>query len=117
MILGSFILMMPLTVHVMGWMIVLILARELLVSGIRGFAESRGVAFPASASGKTKMVLQSAAVGAGLIYLGHPGSDFVKWGFIVLLWGALVSTVWSGVTYLLHARRLLFPRRPAHGGP
>ena len=68
MILGSFTLLMPLTVHIMGWMVVVMLARELLVSGIRGFAEARGIAFPASVWGKSKMVLQSACVANAL----HP---------------------------------------------
>lgn len=109
MILGAFTLLMPLTVHVHGWMVVLILARELLVSGIRGFAESRGIAFGAVAWGKAKMVSQSACVGSCLLYLGHPESAIFRWGFLVLLWVALASTVISGVVYGVRARRLLFP--------
>lgn len=109
MILGSFTLLIPLTVHVMGWMVVLILGRELFVSAIRGFVEARGIAFGASWSGKAKMFLQSCAVGASLVYLGHPSTPWIKWTFIVLLWSALVSTVLSGVLYGVRAKRLLFP--------
>ncbi|MHC4389766.1 MAG: CDP-diacylglycerol--glycerol-3-phosphate 3-phosphatidyltransferase [Planctomycetota bacterium] len=109
MILGSFTLLMPLTVHVMGWMVVVILARELLVSGLRGFAESRGLAFGAVRSGKIKMVLQSACVAASLLYLGHPTDSLFEWAFLILLWSALASTVQSGVVYCVRARALLGP--------
>ncbi len=107
MILGAFTLLMPLTVHVTGWMVVLVLARELLVSGIRGFAESRGIPFPASFWGKTKMVSQSVTVAAGIFYCGHPGQGWIFWVFIVSLWWTLVMTVVSGAVYLGRARSLL----------
>lgn len=127
MILGALTLLMPLTVHMRGWIVVLVLARELLVSGIRGFAESRGVAFPASFWGKTKMVSQTACVAAGCLYVGRPESSGWFWTFIVLLWWMILATVISGGVYLWHARALLLgtavrpgsPRAPAPaaGGP
>ena len=46
-----------------GWMVVVILARELLVSAIRSFVEGEGGEFPADRWGKLKMVLQCLAVG------------------------------------------------------
>lgn len=108
MILGAYTLLIPLTVHVKGWMVVMILSRELLVSGIRSFAESRGIAFPASGWGKAKMFSQSAAVGAALLYVGHPSSTFLKWGFLILLYTSLVATAVSGLKYGSRAKRLLF---------
>jgi|GEM_PF-571494 len=44
------------------WMAALILARELLVTSLRGVCESRGIDFSASMTGKLKMVAQSGAV-------------------------------------------------------
>jgi len=44
------------------WMVVLIIGREFLVNGLRGFIEARGVAFPARWDGKLKMVLQCIAI-------------------------------------------------------
>jgi CDP-diacylglycerol--glycerol-3-phosphate 3-phosphatidyltransferase len=107
MILGAMTLLMPLTVHMRGWIVVLVLARELLVSGIRGFAESRGVAFPASFWGKTKMVSQTAMVGTGCLYVGHPDSEAWKIAFLALLFWTILATVISGVVYLGHAGRVL----------
>jgi CDP-diacylglycerol---glycerol-3-phosphate 3-phosphatidyltransferase len=119
MILGALILLMPLTVVMRGWIVVLVLARELLVSGIRGFAESRGMAFPASFWGKTKMVSQSACVAAGCLYVGHPDSAFWWWAFFVLLWWTIVATMLSGVLYVWEARGLLLgrPIEPAGKAP
>jgi len=116
MILGALTLLMPLTHWMRGWIVVVILARELVVSGIRDFAEARGIAFPASFWGKTKMVSQSAAVAACCLYLGHPDSEFWEWTFLVLLWWTIAATVISGAIYLAHARRLLFTT-PAEGPP
>jgi CDP-diacylglycerol--glycerol-3-phosphate 3-phosphatidyltransferase len=115
MIVGAFTLLMPLTVHVAGWMVVVILARELLVTTIRGFCESRGVAFPATRWGKWKMLIQSVCVATSLLYLGHPESGLFKWVFLVLLWLTLASTVGSGVLYTRHAFQLL-SRSPEASG-
>ena len=41
-----------------AWAVVLILAREFLVTALRGLVESRGKAFPAEMSGKWKMTFQ-----------------------------------------------------------
>ena len=88
------------------WYVVVILAREFLVTTIRGLAESQGVQFPAERLGKYKMVVQCFAAG-GLLTLvaGSTTFEFVAvWG----LWITLVLTVVSGAQYVYRARRLLF---------
>jgi phosphatidylglycerophosphate synthase len=53
------------TVQVTGvypWMAALILARELLITSLRGVCEARGVDFSASLTGKLKMIAQSISV-------------------------------------------------------
>src|SRR5690606_4636967 len=44
------------------WMVAIVLARELLVTGIRGEMEARGVQFGAQIWGKLKAILQLVAV-------------------------------------------------------
>ena len=44
------------------WMAVLIFAREVFVTGVRGLSESRGEAFPTTVIGKGKMFLQSLTI-------------------------------------------------------
>ena len=50
------------------WMVVLIIGREFMVNGLRGFIEARGVAFPARWDGKLKMILQCIAIPCVLLY-------------------------------------------------
>ena len=45
-----------------AWMVVVIVARELLVSGLRGFSESAGKPYAANSWGKVKMVVLSATI-------------------------------------------------------
>jgi len=43
---------------VQSWMVVTILAREFVVSAVRGYSESQGIKFPANSVGKMKMALR-----------------------------------------------------------
>lgn len=89
-----------------GWFVVVLLGRELLVTTIRGAAESVGVAFPAERLGKWKMVAQCATASAMLSYIAGTEMflEVCHWG----MWVTLVLTVISGVGYLWKARTLLF---------
>jgi CDP-diacylglycerol---glycerol-3-phosphate 3-phosphatidyltransferase len=86
------------------WMTVVILARELLVTSLRGVLEGRGVNFQATSSGKWKMILQSAAVPIVLFTLAlhpaEPGTG-VRIGLDILAWVVVAVTIWSGVPYIV----------------
>src|SRR6185503_17250936 len=66
---------------VAGGMVVLIIAREFMVSGLRGFIEARGVAFPSRWDGKLKMILQCVAIPAVFLHrmveLGWPTEKWI----------------------------------------
>ena len=57
--------------EVSAWMVVVIVGRELLVTGLRGFNESLGISFGASVYGKLKMWMQSIAAPAILFIVAH----------------------------------------------
>ena len=90
--------------RVPAWMVVVIVLRELAVTGLRGIASSGGVLVPAQELGKYKMIVQMFALEALLLHYRYPvpGTgleiDFHAGG-MVLLWMALVLAVWSGVDY------------------
>lgn len=109
MVCGSFVLLIPIQgSHVAPWMVVVILSRELLVDGLRGFAESRGVAFPSMWAGKVKMFVQSVAIGWVLLSLAFfPQAAWGSTLALVLVIGAVVSTLYSGLGYVYHARKVL----------
>lgn len=94
-----------------SWIVVAVLAREFLVTGVRGYIESLGLPFPADWFGKTKMILQCTAISVVLGMFAF-GIHAPFWQIVahVLVWGTLVSSVGSGFTYVLKTRRLLAGR-------
>jgi CDP-diacylglycerol--glycerol-3-phosphate 3-phosphatidyltransferase len=93
---------------VSAWMVVIIVARESLVDGIRGFVEARSIPFPASFWGKAKMVLQSICIGTILYTLANARD--AAWAFYVtrtLLFLTIAITAFSGVVYVVRARAIL----------
>lgn len=95
---------------VQPWMAVVILARELVVTSLRGLAESRGVDFSATASGKAKMIAQSIAVPAILTITALRADEGAGIN-TVIAWTTTLITVWSGAPYVARALPLL--REPA----
>jgi CDP-diacylglycerol--glycerol-3-phosphate 3-phosphatidyltransferase len=89
-------------------MVVLVLGREMLVTGLRSFLEQHGKDFSASWIGKVKMVLQSFALVFSLLSLS---SAFrAPWFLLsrdILLWSAVAITLYSGWTYLQRALKLV----------
>ncbi|MGN0708831.1 MAG: CDP-diacylglycerol--glycerol-3-phosphate 3-phosphatidyltransferase [Anaerovoracaceae bacterium] len=86
-----------------AWMLIVILAREFLIAGMRTVAASEGRVIAADLSGKIKTVLQMFAV--ILIMLSfciretnvYPYCQAIS---MVLLWSAVIMTIISGVEYI-----------------
>lgn len=87
-----------------AWMVVVILLRELLVTGLRSYFESRGIAFPADWSGKLKMFIQSFCVGC-CVYVGTRTEPYGWQMFLrdASTWATVILTVLSSITYLRRA--------------
>jgi CDP-diacylglycerol---glycerol-3-phosphate 3-phosphatidyltransferase len=81
---------------VAAWMVVLIVAREFAVSGLRAIAAAEGYTIKASDLGKTKMLSQVAAVSCLLLSTRHP--EFVLPG-TVLMWGVVFFAIVSAMSY------------------
>lgn len=108
---GAFVQLVPMQGSmVASWMVVVILARELMVDGLRGFAESKGVKFPAMWSGKLKMGSQSICIMWILWIMGNHSGE--AWAVVMTrigIWWTIAVTVLSGAHYLMHARKVLEP--------
>ena len=89
------------------WMVVLVVARELLVTGIRGEVEKAGIAFGATWVGKLKMILQSVVVPVVLVIVMLDPADHLWLGWLrdVLVYATVLVTVCSGVPYITGAIR------------
>jgi CDP-diacylglycerol--glycerol-3-phosphate 3-phosphatidyltransferase len=90
------------------WMVVVVLARELGVTALRSYLESRNVSFQAKVAGKLKTALECVAIGAILVN-GATGDEVpVIHGFtLASIWLMLVIVLYSGVSYTTRAVKLL----------
>ncbi|HEX3358139.1 MAG TPA: CDP-alcohol phosphatidyltransferase family protein [Tepidisphaeraceae bacterium] len=96
-------------------MVVVIMARELLVTSLRGSSEGSGQNFGAAFSGKLKMVVQSATILVILVYVDY--FQYFKqfeWAKIVrdlFIWTTIVVTLVSGFLYIQRAISLYREKR------
>jgi CDP-diacylglycerol---glycerol-3-phosphate 3-phosphatidyltransferase len=95
-----------------AWMVVVLVSREILVTGLRAIAAAEGRIIGAEELGKYKMVLQAIAVQGLLIHYTYFEIDFFAAGLFIL-WIALVVSIWSGVDYFVKGFRLLATRERA----
>ncbi len=106
---GGFIVFLAYAPEVLdAWMIVVILARELIISVLRGYVEFfKGIHFPGNWTGKWKMVGQSVTLCSLMLYVSH--FDGVWWAWLWVdfaAWFTVTMTVYSGLLYLYGAGRL-----------
>ncbi|MSR38693.1 MAG: CDP-diacylglycerol--glycerol-3-phosphate 3-phosphatidyltransferase [Planctomycetes bacterium] len=90
------------------WYVVVVIAREFLVTAIRGLVESTGRPFPADRLGKWKMVAQCWTIGALLTLVA--GSQLLHWAAVGGYWVSFALTVVSGINYVWKARDILFAK-------
>lgn len=88
-----------------AWVAMVIIARELAVTGLRAVAVERGIVIAASPLGKVKTILQVAAVIA--LIAADPSPVWVD----VLVYVAVAMTLISGVDYIFGLRRRLEDQR------
>jgi CDP-diacylglycerol---glycerol-3-phosphate 3-phosphatidyltransferase len=97
--------------YIPAWLVVVVLSRELLVTGVRGYVESLGREFPADWFGKIKMIVQCITVSGVMWIPAFDWPDILRTIFTVTLWImvgiTVISTVGSGLWYLQRTHRIL----------
>lgn len=91
-----------------SWVVILVLARELSVDGLRLAAALRGRVIAAGKLGKWKTVSQMAAISLALLN-NWPFGAFPMRDLMTYVMAAL--TLWSGVDYFLKNRAVLSDRQ------
>lgn len=81
-----------------AWIVVVIISREFIVTGIRMIAASEGVVIAASSGGKLKTISQ--IIGITLLIFNIPLG-------MPVMWVAMALTVWSGMDYIVKSRDIL----------
>lgn len=108
---GAFIFLLPIgdaAGWLKPWMVTLIVARELIITSLRGYLEMLGAQFGADWLGKLKMVLQCAAVTAIFVSL-QAAHSFSSWKTAcgvtrdIVVYAMLLATLLSGLNYLWRA--------------
>jgi len=89
--------------------VLIIIAREMAITGLRAIAVSEGVVIHASNLGKFKTIFQAVAIIVLTLHYEYFDVNMHVVG-MVFLWIALVLTVWSGWDYLKQFNGLLFPK-------
>jgi len=100
--------------RVPAWIVVVLVTRELAVTGLRAIAAAEGRVMAADELGKYKMVLQSIAIQALLIHYTYFNVDLFAAGMFVL-WISMVVSIWSGVDYFVKAFRVSSLRGEGQG--
>jgi CDP-diacylglycerol--glycerol-3-phosphate 3-phosphatidyltransferase len=98
-----------------AWIVICIIAREFLITGLRTLAAAKGIILAAEKLGKHKTITQIAAVIGGMMLLalrdlGVEAKELIfglTWLYQALLFAALVVTVWSGLAYFWKNRQLV----------
>ena len=104
-----------------AWMVVIIVARELAITGLRLLAASKSVVLAAEGYGKHKTISQIIAIISILVLAGYSqwgtagktvfglqvfGAPWVKWFTEMSIWIAVLLTFISGWLYLWRNRAL-----------
>ncbi len=95
---SAFICLVELGV-VSSWMVVIIIGREIAVTGFRAIASSRGITIPASRIGKLKMLSESITIGLLILGEKYLGRLFIL--AQIGLWVVISAAVISAVEYYL----------------
>lgn len=89
-----------------SWIVVVIIAREFIVSGLRTLAASQGVVIAASQWGKLKTVLQMTAIIMALLSL-IVSASWLKVLMTITIYLAVIATIFSGVDYFVKGKHVL----------
>lgn len=107
-VMSALIMLIPLG-RVPAWAVFIILAREMVVTGLRSIASSEGIVISASDLGKYKTIFQMVAIIGLLLHYRYywffgVELDFLYPSFhnvgIFFFYFSLFLTVWSGADYL-----------------
>jgi len=100
-VLGTLVMLVQLD-RVPAWIVIIILGREIAVTGLRSIAAEQGIVISAGALGKYKTIFQVIALLGLLVYYKYDYDEvsvtYAKVGG-VFLYVALFFTVWSGIDY------------------
>lgn len=103
----ALIMLIPLG-KIPAWVCLLIICREIIVTGFRGLAATTGKVVAAGRIGKIKSNFQYFGLGFLIFPLGVLPVPHQYLIGMVLIYASLILAVWSGVTYFYRLRSIFF---------
>ncbi|WP_130175937.1 CDP-diacylglycerol--glycerol-3-phosphate 3-phosphatidyltransferase [Cryobacterium sp. SO1] len=101
---GAALIGLSILLELPWWVTIVILVREVGITVFR-FAMLRDRVIPASRGGKLKTLAQSVAISLALLPLWLVLGDWINWVNTITMTIALLLTVYTGIEYLVAARR------------
>jgi CDP-diacylglycerol--glycerol-3-phosphate 3-phosphatidyltransferase len=92
--------------RISAWVSLLIISRELAVTGLRGLAAASGIVVSASGLGKIKSVFQYTALCILIFPIGLLPLPFLHDLGRIILYVSLLLTLWSGFDYFIKLKRI-----------
>ncbi len=89
-----------------AWMALLILCREIVITGLRGMASTEGIVIQASGLGKIKSICQYIGLGTLIFPADLLPIPFLHQIGLAIMYVALALTLWSGFDYFYKLRRI-----------
>lgn len=89
-----------------GWVIIVMLAREFMVSGLRMLAAEKGQVIAAGMLGKIKTNVQFLLI-VMLLILGTMNNLAVNICISIVMYAAVIFTLWSGIDYLIKGKNII----------
>ena len=83
-----------------AFLTIILIARELIINGLRSIAAAEGEVIAASGGGKSKTITQMVAVGFLIIHYNTIGLPCHEIG-IMMLWVSTGISLWSGYKYIV----------------
>ena len=89
------------------WVVIVMLAREFVVSGLRMLAAEKGKVIAAGMLGKIKTNIQFLLI-ILLLLFGETNIHLVWIVNYIVMFAAVVSTLWSGIDYVVKGKDIIF---------
>ena len=91
------------------WMVILFVARDTFIGGIRAAASADGLIIPAQTTGKWKAALQMIAIPFMIVNELHPSFPNLKFGYGLLWFSVLLSYIsgWDYFKLYLNEKKLI----------
>jgi len=108
-VMAALIMILPFD-RVPAWMVLVILGREIIITGLRGIASTEGIVIQASNLGKYKTIFQIVAILGLILHYNYNWFFGISHTLLTVnmhnvgmffLWIATALTIWSGVDYLI----------------